>query len=75
MFVLYDQSTNYLSLVSQFCSENEGKMRVYMSKHYENVALNFKDNWVRMEITKLKDLSVSDIKKTITDLYEFLSNF
>ena len=46
-----------------------------MKKHYENVALNFKDNWVRMEITKLKELSVSDVKKTLTDLFEFLRNF
>lgn len=28
-----------------------------------------------MEITKLKDLSTSDVKKTITDLYDFLSNY
>lgn len=50
-------------------------MRDYVSKHYENVALKFQDNWVRMEITKLKDLSTSDVKKTITDLYDFLSNY
>ena len=46
-----------------------------MVKHYENVALMFKDNWVTMEITKIKDLSVSNVKKTLTDLISFLKDY
>ena len=50
-------------------------MRDYVKKHYENVAILYSDNWVKLEITKLKDLSVADIKKTINDLYEFLRDY
>lgn len=75
MYVIYNQSSQYLELVTKFYTDNQTKMRDYVSKHYENVALKFQDNWVRMEITKLKDLSTSDVKKTITDLYDFLSNY
>ena len=47
----------------------------YINKHYDNVQVFFKDNWMRLDFQKYSQLTAEDVKKAISDLYDFMKNY
>ena len=46
-----------------------------MVKHYENVTVLIRDNWMRLDFNKDGHVSIEDIKAGAHELLEFLRNF
>ncbi len=75
LYVVYDQSTQMLSFLMEVLLENQQKLREYLAKHYENVSVIVRDNWMRLDFNKDGHVSVEDIKHGAQELFEFLRNF
>lgn len=75
IIVMYDQTTNYLTLLIKIYKENQSKLMNHLKEHYENVQVFIKDNWMRLDFQKYSHLSTEDLKKSISDLYEFMRNY
>ena len=75
LYVIYDRSTQVLSFLMEVVHEHQQKMREYLAKHYENVHVLFRDNWMRLDFNKDGQVSIEDIKTGAQELFEFLRNF
>jgi hypothetical protein len=75
LYVIYDRSTQVLSFLMQVVLEHQQKLREYLVKHYENVQVLIRDNWMRLDFNKDGHVSIDDIKLGASELYEFLKNF
>jgi hypothetical protein len=64
-----------LSFLMEVLSENQQKLREYLAKHYENVTVLIRDNWMRLDFNKDGHVSIEDIKQGANELFEFLKNF
>jgi uncharacterized protein with HEPN domain len=73
--VIYDRSTQVLSFVMQVVLEHQQKLREYLAKHYENVQVLVRDNWMRLDFNRDGHVSIEDIKQGASELYDFLKNF
>jgi len=49
LFVIYDQSTQYISLIVRVLKEHQEKVLDYIRKNYDNVQIAIKDNWLRLD--------------------------
>jgi len=49
IIVIYDHTTNYLTLLVQMYKEHQTKLLDYLREHYENVQIFIKDNWMRLD--------------------------
>ena len=75
LYVIYDRSTQVLSFLMQVVNEHQQKMRDYLAKHYENVHVLFRDNWMRLDFNTDGQVSIEDIKTGAQELFEFLKSF
>lgn len=75
LYVLYDQSSHYVSFFFQVLKENQHKIREYVHKNYENVQVLIKDSWMRLDLNKDGRVDAEDLKSAIHELYEFLRDF
>ena len=75
LYVIYDRSTQVLSFLMEVVHEHQQKLRDYLSKHYENVHVLFRDNWMRLDFNKDGQVSIDDIKTGAQELFEFLKSF
>jgi hypothetical protein len=55
--------------------EKQQVLRDYLSKHYENVQVLIKNNWMRLDFNRDGHVSAEDIKKSAQELFDFLKNF
>ena len=62
LYVIYDRSTQVLSFVMQVALEHQQKLREYLAKHYENVQVLVRDNWMRLDFNRDGHVSIEDIK-------------
>lgn len=75
LYVIYDRSTHVLSFLMEVLLEHQHKLREYIAKHYENVTVLIRDNWMRLDFNKDGHVSIEDIKQGAQDLLEFLKSF
>ena len=75
LYVIYDKSSHMLSFLMEVLLENQQKIKEYLSKHYENVTVLLRDNWMRLDFNKDGHVSIDDIKQGAQELLEFLRNF
>ena len=75
LYVIYDRSTQVLSFLMEVVLEHQQKLREYLAKHYENVHVLIRDNWMRLDFNKDGQVSIDDIKKGAQELFEFLKSF
>lgn len=75
LYVIYDQSSHMLSFLMEVLIENQQKIKEYLAKHYENVTVLIRDNWMRLDFNKDGHVSLEDIKQGAQELLEFLRNF
>lgn len=75
LYVIYDKSTNVLSFLMEVILEHQQALREYLARHYENVQVLIRDNWMRLDFNKDGHVSLDDIKTGATELFEFLKNF
>jgi hypothetical protein len=47
----------------------------YVHQHYENVQVFVQENWLRLDFNKDGHVSVEDLRKNITNLYEFMLSY
>lgn len=52
LYVIYDRSTQVLSFLMEVVLEHQQKLREYLGKHYENVHVLIRDNWMRLDFNK-----------------------
>jgi hypothetical protein len=78
-FVIYDQSTNYLSfvidLISDQLKDHQTKIITYVSEHYENVTVFAHKTWLRMDFNNDGAVTTEDLKESFKGLYEFIKNY
>ncbi len=78
-YVVYDQTTGYISFMIKFISESfqeqQYKIQDYVKEHYENVQVFIKENWLRLDFNNDGHVSKEDLKKGLTEIYEFIKNF
>lgn len=55
--------------------EKQHALHEYLSKHYENVQVLIRDNWMRLDFNRDGHVSVEDVKKSAQELFDFLKNF
>lgn len=55
--------------------EHQAKLREYLAKHYDNVTVIIKENWMRLDFNKDGQVSIEDVKQGAQELFEFLRNF
>lgn len=48
-YVIYDKSTNYISLFVKVLKEHQEKVADYIRKHYENITVFVQDSWLRLD--------------------------
>ena len=58
-----------LSFLMEVLSENQQKLREYLAKHYENVTVLIRDNWMRLDFNKDGHVSIEDIKQGANELF------
>ena len=75
LYVIYDKSSHMLSFLMEVLIENQQKIKEYLVKHYENVTVLIRDNWMRLDFNKDGHVSIEDIKAGAHELLEFLRNF
>ena len=75
LYVIYDKSSHVLSFLMEVLLEHQQKVRDYLARHYENVTVLIRDNWMRLDFNKDGHVSIEDIKKGAQELLEFLKNF
>jgi len=56
-------------------ASNQNKILDYVRKNYENVSVLMKDNWMRLDFNHDGKVSFEDIRKGMTELFEFMKNF
>jgi hypothetical protein len=78
-YVVYDQSKGYISFMVKFVSEHfaehQHKITDYVKEHYENVQIFVKENWLRLDFNNDGHVSKEDLKKGLTEIYDFIKNF
>ena len=62
LYVIYDRSTNMLSFLIEVLLEHQQRLREYLTKHYENVQVLIRDNWMRLDFNRDGHVSLDDIK-------------
>lgn len=75
LYVIYDQSTQIMSFLMEVVLEKQHALHEYLSKHYENVQVLIRDNWMRLDFNRDGHVSVEDVKKSAQELFDFLKNF
>lgn len=55
--------------------EHQVKVADYIQQHYENVQVFIQDNWLRLDINKDGQVTMEDLRKNITNLYEFMLTY
>ena len=65
MIIMYDQSTNYLSLMLKIYKEHQQKIIDYIGTHYENVTILIQERWIQLDFHKYSQMSSEDMRKGI----------
>ncbi len=50
-------------------------MAEYIREHYENVTVLLLDNWMRLDFNNDGHVSMEDLRKGMTELYEFMVSY
>lgn len=75
LYVIYDQSSDYISFFIKILKEHQHKVAEYIHHHYENVQVLIQDSWMRLDFNKDGHVSIEDLKKAFNELYEFMKNY
>ena len=75
LYVIYDQGSNYISIMVKILKENQTKLAEYVQEHYDNVTVALLDNWMRLDFNQDGHVSMEDLKIAVHELYEFLMNY
>lgn len=59
----------------QVIKEHHTKVIEYVKEHYENVTIRIQDNWLKLDFNDDGKVSFADLKKGVSELYEFLVNY
>lgn len=75
LYVIYDQSSNYISFFVKILQEHQSNVAAYIQHHYENVQVFIQDKWLRLDLNNDGRVSAEDLRKNIQDLYEFMISY
>lgn len=74
-YVIYDKSTNYISLFVKVLKEHQEKVADYIRKHYDNITVMVQDNWLRLDYNQDGKVSAQDFRKSVQELYTLMVNY
>lgn len=74
-YVIYDKTTNLISVFVKVLKEHQEKVADYIRKHYENVKVVVQDSWLRLDYNQDGKVSVTDFRKSVQELYTFMINY
>lgn len=75
MVLLVDEATNFVSLLVSVLSERQAELLKYVQATYSNVSVFVQDNWLRLDFNSDGKVSMDDLRKGLTELYEFLKSY
>lgn len=75
MVLFVDETRNVVGLLVKVLRENQGHLLEYVKNTYTNVGVFVQDNWLRLDFNKDGMVSIDDVRKSLTELYEFLKSY
>lgn len=73
--LLVDEATNFVSLLITVLSERQAELLKYVQATYSNVSVFVQDNWLRLDFNSDGKVDMEDLRKGLSDLYEFLKSY
>jgi len=73
--LLVDETTKRVSFMIKVIRDRQVELIDYIQRTYSNVVVFVKDNWLRLDFNKDGSVSVDDVRKRLSELYEFLKSY
>ena len=74
--VIYvDEATNFVGMLVRVLRERQSSLAEYIAKTYSNVTVFVHENWIRLDFNNDGSVSIDDLRKGLSQLYDFLKNY
>jgi hypothetical protein len=72
---LYDEASSFVGMLIGVISERQAELAAYIRQTYSNVSVFVMDNWMRLDFNQDGAVTADDLRKNLTQFYQFLVNF
>ena len=75
VFFIFDSATQKVTSFISVITTKQELITAYVKDTYSQVSVTVEGTWMRLDFDKNGQVSVEDLKASMTGLYEFLKNF
>ena len=75
VFFMYDEATNKVVSFMKILQDKQQQVHDYVNKTYQKVNVTVQGSWMRLDIDNDGQVSVDDLKNSLSNLYKFLKDF
>jgi len=71
----YDEASNFVGMLLRVIGERQSELAEYVCSTYSNVSVFMHENWMRLDFNQDGSVDAEDLRKNLTELYNFLLNY